>query len=346
MASMMKTALVAFVFLYSVGCASRITAPADANEVVATIDGQAIYENDLLPAIDSQLRQLRTREYELKRRALDVVIQQKSLEAEAARKGVSVRELLMVEVDSKVNDPTDAEARAFYEARKDSLKHPFDAELQAEIIKSLKQERLREARSAYIDQLVSHSNVAILLAPHRAEVSHDPSRLRGNPDAPVTIVEFSDFECPYCSEVQTTLKQVLAKYGENVRLVFKHLPSEGHRNSLPAARAAYCAAEQDRFWEFHDALFALRNLSPAAFEQIAGDLGLGMAKFRACLNSEQSRSAIVKDIEAARLFRIESTPSFIVNGRLVKGALSFAEFQKIIERELDQRAAQTQSSVN
>jgi predicted DsbA family dithiol-disulfide isomerase len=82
------------------------------------------------------------------------------------------------------------------------------------------------------------------------------------------------------------------------------------------------------------------------FEEIASELGLGMAKFRACLSSEQSRSAIVKDIEAARLFRIESTPSFIVNGKLIKGAVSFAEFQKIIERELEQRARQTQSSLN
>jgi protein-disulfide isomerase len=164
--------------------------------------------------------------------------------------------------------------------------------------------------------------------------------------AAVTIVEFSDFECPFCSEVQTVLKQVMQTYGKDLRLVFKHMPLEGHRNSLPAARAAYCAAEQERFWQFHDALFASRNLSPLLFEEIAKDLGLGVPKFRACLDSEYSRTAIVKDIETARLFRIESTPSFIVNGKLIKGAPSFAEFQKIIERELSLRAGQTQSSAN
>jgi len=161
----------------------------------------------------------------------------------------------------------------------------------------------------------------------------------------LTIVEFSDFECPFCSSVQATLKQIMQTYGNDVRLVFKHMPLEGHQNSLPAARAAYCAAEQDRFWQFHDALFASRNLSSAVFDDIAADLGLGVPKFQACLSSEHSRTAIIKDMETARLFRIESTPSFIVNGQLINGALSFADFQKIIERELGQRA-QKQSSTN
>jgi protein-disulfide isomerase len=131
-----------------------------------------------------------------------------------------------------------------------------------------------------------------------------------------------------------------------VRLVFKHLPLEGHRNSLPAARAAYCAAEQDRFWQFHDAVFAAGNLSPPVFEQIASDLGLGLPKFRECVASERSRAAVVKDIEAARLLHIESTPSFVVNGKVINGALSFADFQKIIEQELSQRVTQKQSSMN
>jgi protein-disulfide isomerase len=178
------------------------------------------------------------------------------------------------------------------------------------------------------------------------ELDDGVSPAKGSTKPAVTIVEFSDFECPFCSEVQNTLKQVMQTYGKDVRLVFKHLPLEGHRNSLPAARAAYCAAEQDRFWQFHDALFASRNLSPALFEEIANELGLGLPKFRACLDSEHSRTAIVKDIETARLFRIESTPSFIINGKLIKGAVSFADFQKLIERELSQRAVQTQSSAN
>jgi protein-disulfide isomerase len=168
------------------------------------------------------------------------------------------------------------------------------------------------------------------------ELDDGSSPAKGAVKPSVTIVEFSDFECPFCQQVQETLKQIVERYGDEVRLVFKHLPSEGHRNSLPAARAAYCAGEQDRFWQFHDALFESRDLSAGLIDEIAARLGLGREKFQSCLASERPRLAIVKDIEAARRYRIDSTPSFLLNGRLVKGALSFTEFQNLIERELRQ----------
>ena len=161
------------------------------------------------------------------------------------------------------------------------------------------------------------------------------SPVRGAAKASVTIVEFSDFECPFCRDVQPALKQIVETYGDDVRLIFKHLPLEGHRNSLPAARAAYCAGKQDRFWQFHDELFAAGNLSPPGLlDRIAVDIGLGMERFRVCVNSEQSRAAVIKDIETARSLRIDSTPSFLINGKLFKGALDFAELQKIVRREL------------
>jgi protein-disulfide isomerase len=179
-----------------------------------------------------------------------------------------------------------------------------------------------------------------------SELDDGVSPVRGAAKPIVTIVEFSDFECPFCKQVQSALKQVVETYGRDVRLVFKHLPLEGHRNSLPAARAVYCAAEQERFWQFHDALFTAGNLSPPVFEQIASDLGLGLPKFQECVASERSRAAVVKDLEAARRLHIDSTPSFVVNGKVINGALSFAEFQKIIDQELSQRATQKQSSTN
>ena len=152
----------------------------------------------------------------------------------------------------------------------------------------------------------------------------------------MTIVEFSDFECPFCRQVQDTLKQIMERYSGEVRLVFKHLPSEGHRHSLAAARAAYCAGEQDRFWQFHEALFAARSLAGSVFMEIADRLGLGREKFQSCLSAERSRAAIIKDIETARRYRVDSTPSCLINGRLVKGALGFADFENIISRELNQ----------
>jgi protein-disulfide isomerase len=174
----------------------------------------------------------------------------------------------------------------------------------------------------------------------------DGSPAKGAAKAAVTIVEFSDFECTFCAQAQDTLTKIIERYGGEVRLVFKHLPSEGHRNSLAAARAAYCAGQQDRFWQFHDALFATRNLSPPVFGEIAAKLGLGREKFAACVSDEASRTAVVKDIEMAKRYRIDSTPSFLINGKLVKGAVPFAEFQNLIERELQQSVTAKTSSTN
>jgi protein-disulfide isomerase len=201
---------------------------------------------------------------------------------------------------------------------------------------------------AGLEALRKKGNVTVNLAPpgFGSEMDDGLSPSKGALKAAVTITEFSDFECPFCLRVQDALKQVMERYGGDVRLVFKHFPLEGHRESLPAARAAYCAGEQDRFWQFHDALFAKRNLSADLFSELAGNLGLGREKFTACLNAERSRTAVAKDIELAKRYRIDSTPSFLINGRLVKGALTFADFQSLIEHELQQSLTRKTSSTN
>ena len=208
------------------------------------------------------------------------------------------------------------------------------------------QVRMKYYRAA-IENLRARSNISVMLtAPAELTLDDGISPAKGNKDATVTIVEFSDFECPFCKNVQSTLTQVLQTYGNRVRLVFKHLPLEGHRNSLPAARAAYCAAEQDRFWQYHDALFTIDSLSTERLNTIANELGLGQINFQSCMSSERSRIAIVRDIEAARRLRIASTPSFVVNGRVVSGALTFENFQQLIELELKQQGSNKSSSAN
>jgi protein-disulfide isomerase len=201
------------------------------------------------------------------------------------------------------------------------------------------QARMKYYRAA-LDGLRKKWTITVSLAAPAFALDEGESPVRGAAAKPaVTIVEFSDFECRFCRDVQPALKQVLESHAKDVRLVFKHLPLEGHRNAVPAARAAYCAGEQDRFWQFHDALFATESLSSGVFDRIASEIGLGLPRFRECLSSEHSRAAVIKDIETARSFRIESTPSFLVNGKLFTGALNSAEWQKIIERELNQTSS-------
>jgi protein-disulfide isomerase len=156
----------------------------------------------------------------------------------------------------------------------------------------------------------------------------------GPENAMVTIVEYSDFECLYCRTVYSTLKQVLKMYEKEVRLVFKHLPLEIHQHAFPAAQAAFCAGQQGLFWQYHDALFSAETLASESFRKIADDVRLELLRFNQCLTSAASRNAVSLNIREASQLGINSTPTFIFNGKLVSGALSLEEFKAIIEQEL------------
>jgi len=315
--------------------------------VLATVNGSQITLKQVDESMATQIYPLQQQLYAIRKATLENLITAKILQSEAAARGISIEELRRQLTLGEINvaraqiDEAYTQNKSFFASMSpDEARERLRLDLENQARMKYYRTGLEALRKKWSVELSFNAPQFVL------ELDDGVSPAKGPAKPAVKIVEFSDFECPFCSEVQGTLKQVMQTYGKDVRLVFKHMPLEGHRNSLPAARAAYCAAEQDRFWQFHDALFASRNLSPALFEEIANDLGLGVPKFRACLDSEHSRTAIVKDIETARLFRIESTPSFIVNGKLIKGALSFADFQKIIERELSPRAVQTQSSAN
>ena len=315
--------------------------------VVASVNNVEITQKQVDDSVSARIYPLQQQLYAIRKAALENLVTTKILESEAAARGVSVEELRrqltlgeIVVTRAQVEQAYTQNASFFAAMSPDEARERLRLDLE-------NQERMKHYRAG-LDALRRKWTVRVNFAPPAfvSELDDGTSPAKGSRSAAVTIVEFSDFECPYCNAVQRTLKQVLESYRDEVRLVFKHLPLEGHRNSLPAARAAYCAGEQDRFWQFHDALFGAKELSPAVFAQIATDLGLGMVKFQECLSSEQSRAAVVRDLDTARLFSIESTPSFIINGKLIQGALSFADFQRIIEQELSRRATQKQSSTN
>lgn len=313
--------------------------------VLAKVNNVEITQQQVDDSIAANIYPLQQQLYALRKAALENLITTKLLENEAASRGISIedlrKQLTLGEVNvtrAQVEDTYRQNASFFATMSPDEARERLRLDLE-------NQARMKHYRAG-LDALRKKWPITINFSPPLfvSELDDGVSPSRGATNAVVTIVEFSDFECPFCKQVQGTLKQVIESYDREVRLVFKHLPLEGHRNSLPAARAAYCAAAQDRFWQFHDALFAAGNLSPPVFEQIALDLGLGLPKFQECVASEQSRAAVVKDMEAARLLRIESTPSFVVNGKVIKGALGFADFQRMIEQEL--RVTQKQTSKN
>jgi protein-disulfide isomerase len=170
----------------------------------------------------------------------------------------------------------------------------------------------------------------------RVVVSTDGEPSLGPDDAPITIVEFSDYQCPYCTAwYQQTFSQLLAAYPDQIRFVYRDLPLPMHSEAVPAAEAADCAGEQAAYWKFHDALFSDKYpLGRAAYEKYADELGLDTAAFKTCLDDHRYQAEVQSDAADAAQLGLSGTPSFVINGRIVVGALPFANFKSIIDEEL------------
>jgi protein-disulfide isomerase len=159
--------------------------------------------------------------------------------------------------------------------------------------------------------------------------------VKGNPKAPVTVVVFSDFQCPFCGRVEPTLKRIEETYGAKVRIAWKHKPLSFHPNAMPAALAAEAAREQGKFWQMHDKMFAAQQeLSPAAYERWARELGLDLGRFKAAQASEKLKARVQEDEALATRLGIDGTPTMAVNGELVVGAVPYENFKAVIDRKL------------
>src|SRR6266498_5217313 len=285
---------------------------------VATVDGQPIYDEDLASSVEGQLLSLRNQEYEIKRKALDPLIEQKMLDSAAKKKGLTTEKLLDQEVNSKVPDPSDAELEGYYLGLK--VNRPL-AEVKTQLRDAYKQARIQQARQDYMKSLRADSNVVVLLSAPRVEVAYDPARLRGNPKAPVMIVEFSDYQCPYCHSVEPTVKELLAKYGDKVSLSYRDFPLTAiHSQALISAEASRCALEQGKFWEYHDQLFTASKLEKDDLIGYARNLKLDEKQFESCLSSEKYKADIDKDLQDGRKVGINGTPGFFINGVVLSGA--------------------------
>lgn len=311
---------------------------------VATVEGQAIYEEDLLPAIQPQLMPLRNQEYDIKKKALDDLIQQRLLENAAKKKGITADQFLAQEVDAKVGEPSDAEVHGFYMALRDRTKSSF-AEVQVQVKQSLKQSMVQQARQDYLKRLREEANVVVQLSAPRVTVASDPARVRGTADAPITIVEFSDYQCPYCHQVEPTIEAVLAKYGDKVRFAYRDFPLRNiHEHAEMAAEASRCALEQGKFWEYHDQLFKATNLDKESLVQYARSANVDQPKFESCLTSEKYKAEIDKDIEDGRKAGVSGTPTFFINGISTSGAQQQDAFTRIIDDELANKPAMRASA--
>ena len=318
----------------SVSVVPKSTPPPKSAAPLATVDGQPITEDDLLPQVEGPLRPVRDQEYQIKKKALDTLITQRIVDMEAKKKGVSADKLYEQEVDAKVAEPTDVELKAIYAVQKEQNR-PFE-EVKPQLTQTLKRARIQQARQEYSARLREQAKVAVMLNPPRVDVAFDPARVRGNPKAKVMIVEFSDFQCPYCGQVEGTLKTVLAKHEGNVALAFRDMPlSQIHPFAYGAAEASRCAGEQGKFWEYHDLLFGDQaGLDRNGLIAKAAKLQLDAKQFDTCISSEKYKAQIQQDNQEGTRVGVNGTPGFFINGVFLNGAQPEFAFEKMIEEQL------------
>ena len=319
--------------------AAQDKAPSPTGPPLAVIDGQAIYE-DQLPAKEvTQLQRMMAQVYGVKLRALHETLDQKLIDAAAKKKGVSEEDLYKSEVLSKVPEPTDDQVKASYQSRQDLKNSSFD-EVKDRVRRDLKNEAIQQQRNAFIQGLwqlaVNDGELSILLAPPRIEITPDGSRMRGDPKAPISIVEFSDFSCPFCLKAEASISAVMAQYPGQVKLSYRDFPlRELHPNAERAAEAARCAGEQDKFWEYHDQLFAnQKRQDPEGLMDDARALNLDEPKFAACLSSGRYRQQIDQDVQMGSRAGIEATPGFYINDTFVNGAQPPEVYEHIVDQKL------------
>jgi protein-disulfide isomerase len=322
------------VLALSVGAASEAADEPARGAPAAIVAGRPIAVAEVDDLVRAQLMDLRAREHQLRSQALDALVAQALLEREAEARGTTPEALHKAEVEDKAV-VTDAEAAAFYAANKARFGTAAEEEALGQIRAGLGQQRQNERRAAFARELRGRYDVKVLLEPYRVGVDPGSAPLRGEPGAPVTIVEFSDFQCPYCVRARPTVNRVREVYGDKVRFAFRHFPLDFHAQAQKAGEAAACAAEQGKFWEMHDLLWEnTSRLQVADLRSHAATLGLDASAFGRCLESDRHAGLVEGDLEAGKSYGVSGTPAFFVNGRPLVGAQPFEAFAQVIDDEL------------
>jgi protein-disulfide isomerase len=308
--------------------------------VLATIGDEKIGLDDLRDRVGDQLDQL-DMQYRLARdklvgTALDSVVRNRLLQAEAKKTGKTTDQLLLAEMPGGP-DPSDVEISAWYNDNQARVGGRTLDQVRSQIADYLRTERRAEAGQKLEQRLRSAYRVTMAFEPYRIPFSNAGAPTLGSKDAPVTLVEFSDFQCPYCRAAAPTLKQVAQKFGDKVQIVYRQSPIASiHPFAFKAAEASLCAHDQGKFWELHDALFQDQSkLAVSDLKATARRLGIDGKKFDACLDAGRYVEQVQNDLKEAQRVGANGTPAIFINGTYVEGgSVPFSVLESLIEKEL------------
>jgi protein-disulfide isomerase len=310
-------------------------APGD-DPVAAVIGGDPVHLSEVDAAIAGELVSLEQQIYELRRAELERLVERRLFEAEARARGIDLDELLQVEIAAKAGDVTEEAMTQLYEQHKARLGGRTRKEMVPQLYLAVQERNQAARRRAFADDLAARADVELRLPPPRAELEVPANApTLGASGAEITIVAFSDYQCPYCHRAQITLDQVLTQYAGKIRLVHRDFPLDGHAQAVPAARAAWCAGEQGKFWEYYRSLMSAKgDMAVADLLARAEGLKLDPAAFKTCAASDRHDAAIREGAQAGAELGVTGTPGYFINGRMLTGAQPIEQFQQVIDAEL------------
>jgi protein-disulfide isomerase len=305
--------------------------------VIAEVDGSKLTVADFERKNPAGFFHARNVYYEAQRKVVEQFIDEYLLERQAKKEGVTVEQLLKNHLDSAVaKDPSEEALRVYYEGVETT--QPYEA-VRGQIVEAIRQRRLAKARSTYMESLHKEAKIAVLLAQPRAPMDLKNVPVRGRLDAPVVMVEYADYECPYCQVLQPALDKLQAEYKEKLTFAFKDFPLPTHANAEKSSEAAHCAGVQGKYWEYHDLLFGTKQLAVPQLKEHARTLKLDTQAFDKCLDSGEQAARIKGQAAEVIGFGLQGTPSFMINGRFFGNGSSYEELHRIIEEELGAPAA-------
>ena len=316
-----------------------VTKDAPKPGVAAKIGGEEISEEALIGDDKLDFFELKKREFELKMDRLNKLVVDKLVGSEAKKEHMSTEDYInkkVVKGDIKISDK---EYNAFVKEKR-IPESQLNPQIKERITSYLQTQKRSEVLNNYVAKLTKSQPVEVYFAKPKMEVKVDvgSSPVWGKADAPVTIVEFSDFQCPFCSRGAEVVTEIKKKYGEKkVKIAFKNFPLPMHREAKPASEMAMCVNEQgvEKFWKFHDLAFKNQDkLDEASLTKYAKDSGADPAKATECFKAGKFKDVVAKDMEYGEKTGVRSTPTFFINGQLVSGAVPIESFSEIIDDEL------------
>ena len=307
--------------------------------IVATLNDETITLAELDDWIRDDLfeREMssKTGRYEVRSQALDRMINERLIERKAASRGYHAAGLIEAEV-AALGPISDRQVKEFFEENKDRMESGGELEELSPRIRSY----IQSQRPAEVVEAIRQAAaVTVVLEPPRSMV-RGTGASRGPADAAVVIVEFSDYQCPYCRRVEPTLNEILARYPDDVRWEYRHFPLPSHSRAKPAAEAAVCAEAQGKFWQYHEKLFSQPgSLDAASLRKYAEEADLNLSQFEACQQAPDTRARVLADLRAGERAGARGTPSFFINGIFLNGARPVEAFEKLIQAELAKASA-------